>query len=70
MTLRMNQGWPDGHSLKNGGVMIGFVSKRPTSSENQSPVEKQIVTLKEQEDGTQPQSQNDRSHLRYKGGMA
>jgi len=37
MTLIMNQGWPDGHPLKNGGVMIGFVKRRPVSSENQSP---------------------------------
>ena len=68
MTLIMNQGLPDGHPFKNG--TIGFVKRRIVSSENQSPVEKQIVTLREQEDGTQPQSQNDRSHLRYKGGMA
>ena len=37
MTLIMNQGWPDGHPLKNGGVMIGFVKRRIASSENQSP---------------------------------
>ena len=48
MTLIMNQGWPDEHPWENG--MIGFVQKRPVSSENQSPVAKQIVTLKEQED--------------------
>ena len=37
MTLIMNQGLPDGHPLKNGGVMIGFVKRRIDSSENQSP---------------------------------
>ena len=37
MTLIMNQPLPDGHPLKNGGVMIGFVQKRTVSSENQSP---------------------------------
>ena len=37
MTLIINQGWPDGHPLKNGGVMIGFVKRRTVSSENQSP---------------------------------
>ena len=37
MTLIINQGWPDGHPLKNGGVMIGFVKRRIDSSENQSP---------------------------------
>ena len=37
MTIIRNQGWPDGHPLKNGGVMIGFVQKRTASSENQSP---------------------------------
>ena len=37
MTLIINQGWPDGHPLKNGGVMIGFVKRRIASSENQSP---------------------------------
>ena len=35
MTLIMNQEWPDGHPFKNG--MIGFVKRRPISSENQSP---------------------------------
>ena len=49
MTLIMNQGLPDGHPWKNG--TIGFVKRRIVSSENQSPVEKQIVTLREQEDG-------------------
>jgi hypothetical protein len=68
MTVIAIKEWPDGHPWKNG--TIGFVKRRITSSENQSPVAKQIVTLKEQEDGTQPQSQNNRSHLSYKGGMA
>ena len=68
MTVIAIKEWPDGHPFKNG--IIGFVKRRIVSSENQSPVEKQIVTLREQEDGTQPQSQNDRSHLSYKGGMA
>jgi hypothetical protein len=40
---------PDWHPLKRG--IIGFVQKRSVSLESQSPVEKQIVTLKEQEDG-------------------
>ena len=62
MTIIRNQPLPDGHPLKNGGVMIGFVQKRTASSENQSPVEKQIVTLKEQEDGikmVKPRSNKD-----------
>jgi hypothetical protein len=50
MTVIAIKEWPDGHPLKN-GVMIGFVQKRSVSSESQSPVAKQIVTLKEQEDG-------------------
>ena len=37
MTIIRNQPLPDGHPLKNGGVMIGFVQKRTASSENQSP---------------------------------
>ena len=37
MTRISHQGWPDGHPLKNGGVMIGFVKRRIDSSENQSP---------------------------------
>ena len=49
MTLIAVKEWPDGHPVKNG--IIGFVKRRIVSSENQSPVEKQIVTLKEQEDG-------------------
>ena len=49
MTLIAVKEWPDGHPFKNG--IIGFVKRRIVSSENQSPVEKQIVTLKEQEDG-------------------
>jgi hypothetical protein len=49
MTVIMNQGLPDGHPFKNG--MIGFVKRRTVSSENQSPVAKKIVTLREQEDG-------------------
>ena len=61
MTLRMHQPLPDGHPLKN-GVMIGFVKRRTVSSENQSPVAKKIVTLKEQEDGikmVKPRSNKD-----------
>ena len=60
MTLIMNQGLPDGHPFKNG--TIGFVKRRIVSSENQSPVAKQIVTLKEQEDGikmAKPRSNKD-----------
>ena len=49
MTVIAIKEWPDGHPFKNG--IIGFVKRRIVSSENQSPVEKQIVTLKEQEDG-------------------
>jgi hypothetical protein len=49
MTVRAIKEWPDGHPIKNG--MIGFVKSRITSSENQSPVAKKIVTLREQEDG-------------------
>ena len=49
MTVIAMKEWPDGHPFKNG--IIGFVKRRIVSSENQSPVEKQIVTLKEQEDG-------------------
>ncbi len=37
MTLIAIKEWPDGHPLKNGGVMIGFVKRRIDSSENQSP---------------------------------
>ncbi len=60
MTIIRNQPLPDGHPFKNG--MIGFVKRRITSSENQSPVAKQIVTLKEQEDGikmARPRSNKD-----------
>jgi hypothetical protein len=49
MTVIAIKEWPDGHPFKNG--IIGFVKRRIVSSENQSPVEKQIVTLREQEDG-------------------
>ena len=60
MTLIAVKEWPDGHPFKNG--IIGFVKRRIVSSENQSPVEKQIVTLKEQEDGikmVKPRSNKD-----------
>ena len=60
MPLIMNQPLPDGHPWKNG--TIGFVKRRIVSSENQSPVAKQIVTLKEQEDGikmAKPRSNKD-----------
>ena len=60
MTVRAIKEWPDGHPFKNG--IIGFVKRRIVSSENQSPVEKQIVTLKEQEDGikmVRPRSNKD-----------
>ena len=60
MTVRAIKEWPDGHPFKNG--IIGFVKRRITSSENQSPVAKQIVTLKEQEDGikmVKPRSNKD-----------
>ena len=48
MTVIAMKEWPDGHPFKNG--IIGFVKRRIVSSENQSTVEKQIVTLREQED--------------------
>ena len=60
MTVIAIKEWPDGHPFKNG--IIGFVKRRTVSSENQSPVEKQIVTLKEQEDGikmAKPRSNKD-----------
>ena len=60
MTLIAVKEWPDGHPFKNG--IIGFVKRRIVSSKNQSPVEKQIVTLKEQEDGikmVKPRSNKD-----------
>jgi hypothetical protein len=60
MTVRAIKEWPDGHPFKNG--IIGFVKRRTVSSENQSPVAKQIVTLKEQEDGikmVKPRSNKD-----------
>ena len=60
MTVIAMKEWPDGHPFKNG--IIGFVKRRIVSSENQSPVEKQIVTLKEQEDGikmVKPRSNKD-----------
>ena len=60
MTLIAVKEWPDGHPFKNG--IIGFVKRRIVSSENQSPVEKQIVTLMEQEDGikmVRPRSNKD-----------
>ena len=60
MTVIAIKEWPDGHPFKNG--IIGFVKRRIVSSENQSPVEKQIVTLKEQEDGikmVKPRSNKD-----------
>ena len=60
MTVIAIKEWPDGHPFKNG--IIGFVKRRIVSSENQSPVEKQIVTLREQEDGikmVKPRSNKD-----------
>ena len=49
MTVIAIKEWPDGHPFKNG--IIGFVKRRIVSSDSQSTVAKQIVTLKEQEDG-------------------
>ena len=60
MTVIAIKEWPDGHPFKNG--IIGFVKRRIVSSENQSPVEKQIVTLREPEDGikmVKPRSNKD-----------
>jgi hypothetical protein len=60
MTVIAIKEWPDGHPIKNG--IIGFVKRRIVSSENQSTVAKQTVTLKEQEDGikmVKPRSNKD-----------